>query len=555
MLKGILLPSTRTEAFRPITYQLPVGLIPVVNKPLLEHQVELLVRNGIRHIRLSCNHFSNKIEQHFQYGAQWGATLSYNLERPPFGSLHALRQMKDFFDGDSLIIIESDVIADIDLKAMLEFHYAHRADATFVCTVTSTPTPGFSVALDGADRIRAVRLNSAPAAAQHLSHGGICIIEPEMLDLLPEGAGYSMLQACWLASQKVRLNMFGYKTTESLIRMTNWKTYYKAQNDILENKYPGIIIPGIEVRKGIWVGRNIQVPNSVAFEGPTVIGDNCSIGKNVRIGRGTIIGHDVKVDAGASMDHAIVLSRTFVGQRSTIQNSVVLGNLQIDIQRNTFHVVRDNLVLAEVPRSQWADKLYRLGNRLCGLVLGVLVLPIVLLALLFLACRLSFPLLSRTRKIGVDLNDLVEGKLRLRVFDLWYLGPLRTPQSAINGISPASILPRPLARLGNIINIIKGDISFVGNRPMDPEFAFCMTEEWQRTRFKCQAGFISVLDSIDNNCLSDDERRRTEGDYALNRSFRTDVAVLRGTLRRTIARIVQTTPQGHIHGKSALGNR
>ncbi|MFN0158654.1 MAG: sugar phosphate nucleotidyltransferase [Bacteroidota bacterium] len=536
MIKGILLPSGRAEAFRPITYQIPVGLMPVVNKPLLEHQVELLVRNDVRQIRLSCNHLSNKIQEHFHNGARWGATISYNYERPPFGSLLALRQMKTFLEGATLIVIDSDVVADVDLRAMLEFHYAQRADATFLCPVTSAHTPGFSIALDGAQRIRSVRLNSAPAAAQHLTDGGICIIEPELLDLLPESAGYSLLQACWLASQKVRLTLFGYKTTEPLIRVANWKMYFKAQTDILERKFPGVIIPGVEIRKGIWVGRNAQVPGSVAFEGPTVIGDNCKIGKNVRIGKGTVIGDDVTVDAGTNIERTIVLPKTLVGQRSDIQNSIVLGNLLIDIQRNVFSVVKENLVLAEVPRTSAREAPYHFVNRVFGLVLIVAILPLICGVAMYLLARASFPLFSRTRRIGVDLHELSQGKLRLRVFDLWYLGPFKKASSGGRS-DPATVLPRPLARLGNLINIITGDIALVGNRPMDPEFAFSITEEWQRTRFKCQAGFISLLDTIDTRTMAEEERSAIEGHYALHRQLRMDVEVIHGVVRRSLMKM------------------
>ena len=70
--KGIILPSAISEAFKPLTYQMPVGLLPVVNKPVMEHQVELFVRHGIKSIRISCNHLSNKVESYFDNGSRWG---------------------------------------------------------------------------------------------------------------------------------------------------------------------------------------------------------------------------------------------------------------------------------------------------------------------------------------------------------------------------------------------------------------------------------------------------------------------------------------------------
>ena len=130
-VKGVILPSGKSETFKPLTYQMPVGLLPIVNKPLMEHQVELLVRNEVRNIRLSCKHLSNKVENHFGAGSRWGATISYNFEQPPFGAISSLQQMNPFFQGDTLIVMDSDVVADIELQDALKFHWEKRADATF----------------------------------------------------------------------------------------------------------------------------------------------------------------------------------------------------------------------------------------------------------------------------------------------------------------------------------------------------------------------------------------------------------------------------------------
>ncbi|HXG00533.1 MAG TPA: sugar phosphate nucleotidyltransferase, partial [Bacteroidota bacterium] len=98
--KGIVLPSTASEAFKPVTYQRPVGLLPVVNKPIIEHQIEWFVRHGVKNIRISSNHLSNHIEEYFDTGSRWGASLSYNYERPPFGYVAALQQMRPYFEDD-----------------------------------------------------------------------------------------------------------------------------------------------------------------------------------------------------------------------------------------------------------------------------------------------------------------------------------------------------------------------------------------------------------------------------------------------------------------------
>lgn len=540
MIKGIVLSSHRVDTFRPLTYQTPMALLPLVDRPLVEHQLEFLARNGVPHVRLSCNHLANRVEEHCGSGSLWGAAISYNYEQPPFGAISALRRMKSFSHGSTLVIMEGDVVADADLERALEFHALHRADATFFCTLTTAPSIGLTLALDGASRIRAVRANSSPAATPHLADAGICILEPEMLELLPDSPGSGILQACWQASEKVRLNLYGYQSGEPLLRLSGWKSYYKAQMDILEGRFPGVRIPGSEIQKGIWMGDNVRVAPGVVLEPPVLIGDGCVLGKNVVVGKGTVVGRYSSVEPDVTLEHALVLPRTRLAKRAELTDVIIRGNLIIDIQRNTKRAIERALPPPARRRGRAGARLYHLLNRCIALTLLLALSPLLLVTAASLLARRAFPVVSKVRRLGVELGTLATGGLRLRVFDLIYLGPVAGDHvnTAETSFDPPTLLPRFLARMGNLLNVVKGDILLVGNRPMDPELAFSMTEEWERRRFTCQTGFISVLDSLDEAKLSDMERFVTEANYAVYRNVGTDMTILwRAVQRRLVGRL------------------
>lgn len=526
-VKGIILPSAISEAFKPLTYQIPVGMLPIVNKPIMEHQIELFVRHGIKPVRISCNHLSNRIESYFDTGSRWGATLSYNFERPPFGFVAALRQMRPSFEGETLVILQSDVIADVNLQEALEFHWANRADATFLCLNQPDGAQGLSVMLDEHSRIHAVSAYSPSQFRRHPLYAGIAIIEPEVLDLLSDTIGYNLLQACWLASQNVKLNLFGSVLESPLMRVTNWHSYVDVQMQILEGRFPSVIIPGIQLQPGVWVGKNVSASSNVSFEAPLVIGDQCRIGKGVVLGRGTIIGHDVMVDVGASLQNAVVLSKTFVGPQTVVHDSVIQGNLMIDLKKEAFTPIDDRLAALEIEQPRTGFKLYMALNRIVALVLCALLSPFLALLFLMLILGIRFPLITRVKRIAPDLRSLAVGKLRLRVFDLVYLGPADlTKQPVGHNPDPLTTLPHYLARIGNLTNVIKGDIMLVGNRPMDPEIAFSITEEYRRTRLKCQGGVISILDTNEVDEGTEEEQVISEGYYAVNRTLWMDINVL-----------------------------
>lgn len=533
MIKGIVLSSGRVEAFRPLTYRTPLALLPLVDRALIEHQLEFFARNGVSLIRLSCSHLANRVERHCGSGGLWGTALTYGYETAPFGAVPALQRMGGSGEGWTIVALDGDCLPDIDLGPALEFHRLQKADATFVCSLRSSPSIGLTLALDGSARVRAVRSNSSPAAAPHLADAGVCILEPEMLELLPRSDGMGLLQACWEASRRVRLNLYGYQTAEPVLRLTGWRSYAKAQMDILEGRLPGVRIPGTQVRRGIWMGDNVDAASGVVLAPPVLIGDGSSLGRSVVVGRGTVVGRHTVIEAGASIERSLILPGTRVERRSSLSDVIMRGSLIIDVQHNTKRSVQ--AALPPTPRRRWS-RAYHVANRVAALLLLLLLLPLFLAVMAGLVVRGRYPLVSRVRRLGAALPALAAGGLRLRVFDLLYLGPLVGERPGTDAtFDPPTFLPRFLARLGNLLNVIGGDILLVGNRPMDPEFAFCITEEWERRRFTCQAGFISVLDSFDGRRLSDAERSAREADYAVYRSVRTDLSILCRAVHRGLA--------------------
>jgi NDP-sugar pyrophosphorylase family protein len=537
--KGIILPSPISEAFKPFTYQIPAGLLPIVNKPIMEHQVEYLVRNGVKNIRISCNHLTNKVEAHFESGARWGAQISYNFERPPFGFVAALRQMRPYYEGETLVIMQSDVVTSFDLRTAMDHHWSRRADATFLCTTGNDDVSGLAVMVDENGRIHGVGSPNLSASKRPPIDIGICLLEPEVLDLIPDRIGYNLLQACWMASQNVKLNLLGFCTDDAVARVTNWKSYVKTQNDILAGNFPGLQISGIQLEPGVWVGKNIAASSNVSFEAPLVIGDNCRIGKGVTLGKGTVIGHDVMVDVGARLRDVVILPKTFVGPQTEIHDAIMHGNLMLDLKKQSFMAIEDTLAAAEIERPRAGFKSYVVVNKVFASLLLILCSPLLLILFLVMIVGLKFPLTTRVKRIAPDLGELALGKLRLRIFDLLYLGPSDLTKRPVgHNPDPLTTLPHLLARIGNLVNVVKGHILLVGNRPMDPEIAFNITEEYRRTRLKCQGGAISILDTNEVDETTEEEQVISEGYYAVNHTLGMDLGILVRGLWRLFWRMV-----------------
>jgi NDP-sugar pyrophosphorylase family protein len=541
MIHGVILPSSRVESFKPVAYQIPFPLLPVADRPLLEHQARFFARNGVAAVTVICNHRGNLVAARSGTGAAWGVDLTCRYETAPFGSLPSLRKLRDTFGGDTLVLLEGDVVTDLDLDAMLAFHREVRADATVACTLRSQPGAGTVVALDGRSCVRAVRAHSSPAASQHLTDGGAWILEPELLDLLPDEGGYSVLEALWTASQRLRVTIGGFRAEGFHTRLTTWRAYHKLHTDILNGRCSAVALHGSTRRAGVVVGTSLQAAARAVIEGPAFVGDRCAVGSGAMVGPEAVIGSDVILEPGARVERSVVLGGTILRRGVVVRDAVVFGNLRIDVLRNRCAPLGEFPAGAAPPGVRQPGLAYRLMSRLLGMLLVTLLALPACVFLGVLAARGTRPLVSRVRRLGVDLAQLRRGVVRLRAFDLLYLGPLgRQGSGPGSPMDPPTLLPRRIARLGNLLNVAAGHIMLVGNRPMDPELAIALTGPREQVRFTCQTGFVSVVDAAEPRLLHEEDRAREEAEYARRRSLGTDADIFVRAVRRGLSGLLHS---------------
>ncbi len=132
---------------RPLTYNQPKPMIPMANRPLMEHVVDLLRRHGFTDIVVTVAYQANAIENYFGNGAEFGAGIVYASEEPPLGTAGSVRHAVGELD-EPFLVISGDVLTDIDLGAVLDFHSRKKALATIA--LRSVPNPlEFGIVMTG----------------------------------------------------------------------------------------------------------------------------------------------------------------------------------------------------------------------------------------------------------------------------------------------------------------------------------------------------------------------------------------------------------------------
>src|SRR5215203_3620735 len=128
-MRAMVLAAGLGTRLRPITYAIPKPMVPVVNRPVMEHTLRLLARHGFREAIANLHWFPETIEARFGDGSELGLELSYSREERLLGTAGGVRNAAGFL-GDSFLVVAGDALTDLDFAAMREFHESHDGLAT-----------------------------------------------------------------------------------------------------------------------------------------------------------------------------------------------------------------------------------------------------------------------------------------------------------------------------------------------------------------------------------------------------------------------------------------
>ncbi|MBI5347295.1 MAG: NTP transferase domain-containing protein [Candidatus Aenigmarchaeota archaeon] len=174
-------PGTR---LRPITYEIPKALIPIHDRPMLEHQIDMLKKYDIRNIILAVGHKADKIKEYFGNGSKFGVKITYIVENKPMGTGGSLRSAKNHLN-DSFVLLYVDTLMDPDIHSIARFHKEYGGMGTMLLVPTNEPEAAGAVLMEGN---KITNFTEKPKHRKSaLINAGLSIFEPSILDFVPEG--------------------------------------------------------------------------------------------------------------------------------------------------------------------------------------------------------------------------------------------------------------------------------------------------------------------------------------------------------------------------------
>lgn len=329
-MRAVLMAGGSGTRLRPLTCDLPKPMVPILNRPIAEHIINLLRRHGITEIIATLHYLPDVMRDYFQDGTDFGVQMTYAVEEDqPLGTAGCVKNIAELLD-DTFLVISGDSITDFDLSAAIEFHKSNKSKATIVLTRVPNPIEFGVVITDEQMRIR--RFLEKPSTSEIFSdtvNTGTYILEPEVLDYLPANQECDFSKDLFPLLLEKDQPMYGYVADGYWCDVGHLDAYRESQYDALDQKVK-LDFAYEEQRPGLWVGQNTHIDPTAKVDTPAIIGSNCRIGPRVQIEAGTVIGDNVTVGADADLKRPILWNGSIVGEEAHLRACVISRGTRVD---------------------------------------------------------------------------------------------------------------------------------------------------------------------------------------------------------------------------------
>lgn len=329
-MRAVLMAGGSGTRLRPLTCDLPKPMVPILNRPIAEHIVNLLRRHHITEIIATLHYLPDVIQDYFQDGAAQGVQLIYAVEEDQaLGTAGSVKNVEAFLD-ETFMVVSGDSLTDFDLTEAINFHKQRQSKATIILTRVPNPLEFGVVITDADQRIR--RFLEKPSSSEVFSdtvNTGIYILEPEVLSVLPKDQELDFSKDLFPLLLAKDLPMYGYVAEGYWCDVGNLETYREAQYDGLSGKVR-LEFPYSELRPGVWVGQNTQIDPTSQIDPPVLIGDNCRIGARAFLSAGTVLGDNVTIGVDADLKRPILWNGVLAGEETHLRGCVIGRGSRVD---------------------------------------------------------------------------------------------------------------------------------------------------------------------------------------------------------------------------------
>ena len=318
-MKAVILAGGFGTRLRPLTFTKPKPMIPLVNKPVIEHVVDYLVSYGLNDIVVTTTFFREMIMEHFRNRGD--VRLSYPPEPYPLGTAGSVKNAGLDKEDEPFVVIQGDNITDMNLRGLIDFHCEAGGLVTIALTHVEDPWNYGIAQLEGNGCIE--RFHEKPdkgGCFSNLASTGIYVIDPKAMEFVPERIPFDFAKDLFhLLYMKKKGLMFGYElgADNFWADVGQPEGYLKAMAWMMK-----------KAKRGVVMGENGEI-NGSGITGPTVIGDGVFVEENCSIGPNTVLFDDVYIGKNSNLEQCFIGEGTITGENACIKGAIIGAHCEL----------------------------------------------------------------------------------------------------------------------------------------------------------------------------------------------------------------------------------
>ncbi len=327
-MKAVLLIGGFGTRLRPLTLARPKALLPVLNRPFLAYQLELLAEAGVTDVMLACGKFMRPWQKDFKALAPRGVKIHFAFEPKPLGTGGAIRFAYDHLkkvtrpDASPVLIFNGDVFFELPVKRFVDFHLNHASAATIALTRVEDPSRFGLVERDDNDRVTQFLEKSKPPFRTNYINAGAYAFNPKAIERIPAGQVVSVERDVFPSMLVKGDRLFGFSMGGYWNDIGTHASYLAAHKHLLteKNRWTQSTFFTKRTRLNAALSRkNLSIDGFVSF------GKNVSLGKNCRV-TDSVLMDGCRVDEGAQISGSILGRKCRIGHHAVVGPGSVLAD-------------------------------------------------------------------------------------------------------------------------------------------------------------------------------------------------------------------------------------
>ncbi|OQX60147.1 MAG: mannose-1-phosphate guanyltransferase [Helicobacteraceae bacterium 4484_230] len=343
-MKAVVMAGGFGTRIQPLTNSRPKPMLPIINRPMMEHTMLTLRDLGIKDFIVLLYFKPEIIKEHFGDGSEFGINITYVVPDDDYGTAGAVKLAQEYIGDDNFIIISGDLVTDFDFQKIFDYHKKKNAKLSITLTSVDNPLEFGVVIANEEGRIE--KFLEKPSWGEVFSdtiNTGIYVIEPEILEYIPKGENFDFAKDLFPLLMHEGIELIAGNATGYWRDVGNPESYREVYDDILnekvnfkiqgvEQRHPDGVLyspTGYELDKSIEIigkvvlGNNVEIANGCRLKN-VVIGDNVKIGEDCKLAN-SVLWNDILIERGGIFDGCVICNDNVIGKNVKAKAGMILA--------------------------------------------------------------------------------------------------------------------------------------------------------------------------------------------------------------------------------------